>query len=208
MRRGYVFFITTTLLFAVLTSPFEVTCPLDKGTGTIVGTMGMAVKSVEATQLEHRTFEMGCATIWDEFTYKVTVTLENTLTAPGFGTAMVKFYEPLAIGQVFASLEEAIQQKYVEAESLEEIMLTEEISTEGKLVVPVRSQRETKLLFFGVPANSTKTIEDTITIWGWEWDEEEHVVTAVLVNQTMCPYCKGTGKLPITEWLKIKAGVY
>jgi hypothetical protein len=187
-----------------------VTCPLDHGSGVITGTTGVEVLGVEGELINHRTFEMACATVWDEFTYDVKVSLENTTSSPGVGTIMVKFYEPSAVGKVYPSLAAAIQEKAPEAEAAEDIqsMLTLEISTDGTVITPIRSQRATNLIFFEIPAGATKTVDETITIWGWDWQENSHILTAGLVQQTPCPYCQRTGKLPITEWLKIKAGVY
>jgi hypothetical protein len=210
MHSGYAVFIVGALAFGLLTRPYEVTCPLDHGTGVIKGTTGLQIGDVGETLLKHRTFEMACATIWDEFTYYITVSLVNDSSSPGFGTIMVKFYDPTAIGKVYESMADALQQKSVEAEAYEEtgLILTVETSTGGTMVTPVMSQRATKLVFFSIAPKSTKSYEQQITIMGWDWPEQSHIVTASLVNQTICPYCNGTGKLPVTEWLKIKAGVY
>lgn len=208
VNPGYALFMAGVVLFASLTTPLKVTCPLDKGTGVITGTMGIEVQGIEGKLINHRTFEMACSTIWDEFTYEVSVSLVNKTKSPGFGTVMLKFYEPAAIGRTYSSLEEYIQAQSTVAESVEEIMVGAETGTGGTLVEPIRSQRASKLLFFNIPAETTKTIQDTIIVWGWEWTEESHVLTASFVNQTKCPYCQGTGKLTVLEWLKIKAGVY
>jgi hypothetical protein len=210
VNRGYVIFVIGVLLFGVLTAPFKVTCPLDKGTGVITGTTGMKVINVEGNLVNSRSFEMACATIWNEFTYDVKVSLMNEAKTPGFGTIMVKFYDPSAVGKVYSDYSAAIQEKSIEAEALEEtaLILTVEMSTGGAFITPVLSQRATKLIIFAIPPETTKTIEETVTIWGWEWQEQTHTLTAGLVEQTACPYCQRTGKLPITEWLKIKAGVY
>ena len=208
VRPGYAYFVAAAVLFASLTTPVKLVCPLDKGTGVITGTMGIEVQGIEGKLINHRTFEMACSTIWDEFTYDVTISLVNRNTSPGFGTVMVKFYEPAAIGKTYASLEEYIQAQSTVAESMEEIMVGAETGTGGTLVEPIRSQRASKLIFFGIPADTTKTIQDRIVVWGWEWTEESHVLTAGFVNQTTCPYCQGTGRLTVPEWLKIKAGVY
>ena len=208
VRPLYLVFTAGAVLFASITTPIKVTCPLDKGTGVITGTMGIQVETIDGKLINRRTFEMACSTIWDEFTYDVTISLVNQNKSAGFGTVMVKFYDPAAIGRIYTSLEEYIQSQYTVAESLEEIMVTAETSTAGKLVEVIHPQRASKMIFFNIPAESTRTIREKVVIWGWEWTEESHVLTASLVNQTTCPYCQGTGKLTIPEWLKIKTGVY
>jgi hypothetical protein len=208
--RGFVYFFIGALLFGVLTASFKVTCPIDKGTGVIAGAQSVEVVDIEGKLIDFKTFDTGCEEAFSEFTYAVKISLVNKTTTPGFGMVAVNFYHPATVGKDYANLQAAIREKAIDMELPEQevVLLEEEVSTGGVILVFVGRPVATKLVFVEIPAEMTKTIEETIQFRGFGLEQITHTVSSKIEGETVCPFCRGEGKLYIIEWLKIKAGVY
>jgi len=208
--RGFVYFFIGALLLGVLTTSFEVTCPIDKGTGVIAGSKSVQVTDVEGKLIDFKTYDTGCEEAFSEFTYAVKISLVNKTTTPGFGLVAINFYRPEAVGKEYANLQEAIREKAIDMELPEQevVLMEEEVSTGGVILVFMGRPVATKLVFVEIPTEMAKTIEETIQFRGFGLEQIAHTLSSKVEGETVCPFCRGKGKLSVIGWLKIKAGVY
>jgi hypothetical protein len=207
--RGFVCLFIGAILFGVLTTSFEVTCPVDKGTGIIAGAKSVEVTDIEGKLTDFKTYDTGCEEAFSEFTYAVKISLVNKTTTPGFGMVAVNFYHPAAVVGDYANVEAAIRELAIDQEMPEEeVVLIGEVSTGGVILVFEGRPAVTKLIFVEIPAGMAKTIEKTIEFRGFGLERITHTLSSKVEGETACPFCRGKGKLSIIEWLKIKAGVY
>lgn len=215
ISSGYVYFAVGLLLVTVLTS-IKLTCPVDGGTGVITGAGGLKVTDIEYELVDFKTFDTGCQEIYSDFTYAVNISLVNETIIAMPGALLVKFYHPSAVkGSV--DLATAIKQRAEEQEAQEqEVIVTEEVSKGGVITTFMAPPVATQLIFVDIPANTAETIEETIQFRGFGYEGitgigiggATHAGTvAPPVNTIICPYSQGTGKVTLTEWLRIKAGV-
>ncbi len=215
ISSGYVYFAIGILLVTVLTS-INLTCPVDGGTGAIKGAEGLKVADIEDELVGFETFDTGCAEIYSDFTYSVNISLVNETAITRFGALEVKFYHPSAVkGAV--DITEAIKIRAEELETPEsEIVLTEEIGKGGVITTFTARPVATQLVYVEIPANAAKTVEETINFRGFGYKGATgfgiggitHAVSvAPPVEVIKCPYSHGTGKVNLTEWLRLKAGV-
>lgn len=215
ISSGYVYFATGLLLVTVLTS-IRLTCPVDGGTGVITGAEGLKVTDIEDKLLDFKIYDTGCAEIYSDFTYSVNISLVNEMSITKFGALLVKFYHPSAVkGSV--ELETATRIRAEEQEAPEqEIILTEEMSKGGVIVTFTKPPVATKLMFVEIPAKTAKNVAETIQFRGFGYQEiagfgmegvSHNVSVAPPVETIVCPYSHGTGKVSLTEWFRLKAGV-
>jgi len=215
ISKGYVYFAIGILLMTALTS-VNLTCPVDGGTGVIKGAEGLKVTDIEDTLIGFETFDTGCAEIYSDFTYSVNISLVNETNIKRFGALEVKFYHPSAVkGAV--DIAEAIKIKSEELETpVSEIVLTEETSKGGVITTFTATPVATQLVYVEIPANTAKTVEETIHFRGFGFKGAtgfgvggvSHAVSVAPPKDVIkCPYSHGTGKVNLTEWLRIKAGV-
>ena len=173
------------------------------------------VKDIQGKLLDFKIFDTGCQEIYSDFTYSVNITLVNETSILRAGALLVKFFHPAAVKGA-----EAETARRARAEELdiheEEVVLTEEVGTGGQIITFTRPPVATKFVFVEVPAGTTKTIEEAVQFRGFGLEEISgfgtegvtHVLTVAPPSESItCPYSHGTGKVPFTEWLRLKAGV-
>lgn len=215
VSNGYVYFAIGLLLVTVLTS-IKLTCPVDGGTGVITGAEGVKVIDIEYQLLDFKIFDTGCAEIYSDFTYAVNISLLNETTITKLGALLVKFYHPSAV-KGFVDLATATKERAEEQEIGEqEVIVMEEVSKGGMIATFTKPPAATKFIFVEIPANSAKTVEEIIQFKGFGYQEiagfgmagvSHNVSVAPPVETIVCPYSHGTGKVSLTEWLRLKAGI-
>jgi hypothetical protein len=62
-------------------------------------------------------------------------------------------------------------------------------------------------IFVEIPAETAETIEEIVVLNGLGLFDGTHRISVKIPNEIVCPYSDGTGKVPITEWLWIRANV-
>lgn len=213
ISSGYIYFATGLLLVTALTS-IRLTCPIDGGTGVIKGAEGVKVTAIDSELVDFKTFDTGCAEIYSDFTYSVNVSLVNETTISRAGALLVKFYHPLAVEGTDAATARRERAEEMEAPE-EEIVLTEEVGKGGVIVTFIRRPEATKLIFVEIPAKTAKTVAETIQFRGFGFEEITgfgvggitHTLSVAPPQEgVVCPYSHGTGRVPLTEWLRLKAG--
>ncbi len=215
ISRGYVYF-ATGLLFVTLLTSIRLTCPIDGGTGVISGAQGLKVIDIEDQLLYFKIYDTGCAEIYSDFTYAVNISLVNETSITQVGALLVKFYHPSAVkGSVdLATATKAMAEEQEIGE--QEVKVTEEVSKGGVVVTFTKAPVATKLVFVEMPAKTAQTLEETIQFKGFGYQEiagfgmegvSHNVSVAPPVETIICPYSHGTGKVSLTEWLRLKAGV-
>ena len=212
---GYVYFGVGVILATVVTV-LKVTCPIDGGTGYISGAGGLVVTDLEYTLDKFQTFDTGCAEIYSDFTYSVNVTLENSSSTTASGALLVKFYDPDDVKGTM-DLAEVIRQRALEQEVPEDqIFVTEEISKGGHVATFLALPVASKFIFVEIPPGTTRTIPEVIDFRGFGFTEVSKVGASGLTHAVsvappmdaiVCPYSHGTGKVSLTEWIRLKVGV-
>lgn len=214
--NGYSYFAVGILVLTVLTSFTRLTCPIDGGTGVISGAEALKVTDVEYVLVDSKIYDTGCAETYSDYTYSVNVSLTNDTAASEVGALVVKFYHPLAVkGAVDLATALQILADQQEAQ-VQSVTVTEEVSKGGLITTFIAPPVATKLIYVDIPANTSQTVEETIQFRGFGYAEilglisngTTHVVSvAPPVDAITCPYSHGTGKVPLTEWLRLKAGI-
>ncbi len=212
---GYVYFGLGIILVTVVTG-LKMTCPIDGGTGHIAGAGGVRVTDLEYTLDKFQTFDTGCAEIYSEFTYTVNVTMENNLSTVAVGALLIKFYDPDAVKGTM-DLAAAIALRAQEQEVAEDqVFITEEVSKGGQIATFLALPVSSKFIFVEIPPNTTRTVHEVIDFRGFGYTEVSkfgmsgvtHAVSvAPPVDSIVCPYSLGTGKVSLTEWIRLKVGV-
>jgi hypothetical protein len=184
---SYIFFVLGVILVVTLTL-IEVPCPIDGGTGVITGARGLVVKEVESELVDYEYFGLGCGLPWEKFTYALNISVVNETTTPIHGGLIVTFYNP-------------------EAEVAAPVLgeggdVVEELALEF-LGPPIERQ----LIYVEIPAETAKTIDDIVELVGLRLYGETHRIGVKMAGEIACPYSGGTGKVPITDWLRIKVSV-
>ena len=173
----------------------EVPCPIDEGTGVITGAKGLKVTGVEGELVDWEQYELGCGLLWVDFTYAVKISVVNETTTPRHGGILVKFYDP---------------ETALEREVVEQIFAGEGGQAARELGLEFLGTPVERIpIFVKIPAETAETIEE-IVVFTSEYllnAGETHNILADVSGQIVCPYCDGTGKVPIIEWLRIKANV-
>ena len=205
---GYVYFATVVLLVTALTSFVSFTCPVDGGTGVIAGLKGVDITDIEGELINFETYETPCAEIYSAFTYAVKISLVNKTTTPANGALVVKFYDTEAkSGNLEVALTKRAMVGAAELPGGEMELTLEEVSEGGMVSTFIRPPEAQRLFFVSVSPESVKTVEKTISFGGFGFQAITHTLSATAAEQTVCPYSNGTGKVPLTEWLRLKAGV-
>lgn len=212
---SYVYFSVGVVLLSAVTL-LQLTCPVDNGTGKISGAGGLTVTDLQYTLDKFEIFDTGCAEIYSEFAYSVNITVENPRSSPAVGALLVKFYDPDAVKGT-QSLEDAIAAIALEQEIAEnQIFITEEVSRGGQVATFLSLPVSSKFIFVDVPPNSSKTVLEQVSFRGFGFTTvskfgqtgDTHAVSvAPPVDSITCPYSRGTGKVSLTDWLRLKAGV-
>ncbi|MDO8716516.1 MAG: hypothetical protein Q7J73_06890 [Dehalococcoidales bacterium] len=212
---GYVYFSVGVLALTVITL-MRLTCPVDGGTGVIAGAQGLKVIDIEDQLLDFKIYDTGCAEIYSDFTYAVNISLVNETSITQFGALLVKFYHPSAVkGSVDLATATKIMAEEQEIGE-QEIKVTEEVSKGGMVVTFTKPPVATKLIFVKMPAKTAQTWEETIQFKGFGYQEiagfgmegvSHNVSVAPPVETIICPYSHGTGKVSLTEWIRLKAGL-
>lgn len=178
-------FILFSIAFAVVgvLPTFELTCPIDGGTGILKAAQGLKVESVEAKPVREKEVfafgECGVARKRSKFTYAVDMLLTNNSSEPSQGTVSVVFNRH-AIG--------------------EQIMVQNE---EGEMVF--EEYRPPSLpAFVAVPAETTRKIERVVTFVDdpFQPGEAPYRVAVEAGEDLRDPTCGGTGKLSFVNWLR------
>ena len=182
----YVCFVMGVLLVGALTL-IEVPCPICGGTGVITGAKGLEVKGVEGELIDLNTLDVGCGALYNKYTYAVKISLVNEATAPSYGAISVTFHDPKGAHP------EVIRPSDEEGA---DVMVVEP-AYPGPTVAAIP-------VFVEIPAETAQTIEEII--WFEEfWVEQvtnTHNISADTAGKIVCPYCDGTGTVPIIEWFR------
>ncbi len=188
---AYVYFAFGVILVAALTL-IEVPCPIDGGTGVIAGAESVEVTGVEAELVDLEILELGCGVFWDKFTYAVKISVVNETITPSHGGILVTFHDPREATPGYLS------------DTNDPI--TNEVIRE---VVPpsLGVTWQGTLLFITIAAETAETIEETLVVGGDARGVETLNISVKMAGEFACPYCGGIGKVPITEWLRIKASI-
>jgi len=183
----YFSFVVGALLVGTLTT-IEVPCPMDGGTGFITGAKGLEIKGVESELVDYEFFSLGCGLEWEKFTYAVNISAVNETATPSHGGIAITFYDPETAVEPIAGGESA--------------GVLEELALEflGPPIVRIP-------IFVEIPAETAETIEEIAVFMGLRLYGETHGISVKMVKEIVCPYSDGTGSVPITEWLWIKANV-
>lgn len=213
VSSGYIYFAMGVMLLTALTFA-RLTCPIDGGTGVITGAEGLKVVDIDDKLIDYKIFDTGCQEIYSDFTYTVNISLVNEASVPRLGALLVKFYHPSAV-KSSVNIETAIRQRAEEQEAPEQaVVVTEEVSKGGMIATFTKRPVATKLVFVEISARTAETVEETMNFRGFGYEEivgfgtegAKHAVSiAPPVETIICPYSRGTGKLPLIEWLKLKA---
>ncbi len=186
--KSYIVFVLGVILVATLTL-IEVPCPIDGGTGVITGAKGLEVKGVEGELVDYEFLSLGCGLEWEKFTYAVNISVVNETTTLSHGGIVIAFYDPETTIAGPVSGGEG-------GDVLEEFAL--EFLGPPIVRIPI---------FVGIPAETAETIEEIVEFIGLKLYGETHRISVKVVKEIVCPYSGGTGKVLITEWLRIKASV-
>ena len=215
LSSGYVYFAVGIILATALTF-IRLTCPIDGGSGVITGAEGLKVTDIDDKLVDFKIFDTGCQEIYGDFTYSVNISLVNEASVPRFGALLVKFYHPSAVKSA-VDIETARRQRAGQQEAqVQDVVVTEEMSKGGKIATFTKRPVATELVFVEIPANTAKTIEETMNFRGFGYEEiagfgnegTKHAVSAAPpVEAIICPYSHGTGRVPLTEWIRLKAGI-
>lgn len=192
--KSYLVFVLGVILVGPLTF-MEVPCPIDNGTGVIAGASGLEVGGVEGELIDLKTLELGCAEVYDEYTYAVKISLVNETTTPIYGAILLKFLVPA----------EALAVKRITRLELDGVV---DLPSEAELLARFPGPPPMAMLIFvEIPAETTKVVEEIIVFQGFRLYSKHHRIVVEIAGEIVCPYSGGTGKVPITEWLRIKASV-
>lgn len=183
-HAGFMSFILGVTLLASLTFT-EVACPVSKGTGVLLGAQGLKVTSIETELIDHMLLNLECGWDFERYTYAVKISVVNETAAPIRGAVVVSFHNPAG----------AFAEEFVEVEGIVSL----EVSYAGPIeaAIPV---------FVEVAAGAALTIEETFVFDGIGLEElemEGHTILATTAGEFVCPYDGGTGKVSITEWLRL-----
>ena len=173
----------------------EVPCPIDGGTGVITGAKGLEVKGVEGELVDFEFFDLGCGEIFNEYTYAVKISLVNETTTPIYGGIVLKFVDP----------DVALAVKRITRLELDGVV---DLPSEAELLArypgpPIMGTP----IFVEIPAETAETIEEIMRFTGFGFEKMTYSIFVDMVKEIVCPYDGGAGKVPITEWLWIKANV-
>ena len=184
-------FVLVVILVVVVTL-VEVPCPIDKGTGVIEGAKGLEVEGVESELINLTTLDLGCAEVYDEYTYAVEISLANETAIPIYGGIALKFFIP----------SKALAVSRLTRLELDGVV---ELPSEAELLLRYPGGPEVAIpIFVEIPADTAEVVNEIVTFTGFRLDSEHHKMTAEIVEELVCPYCGGTGKVPITEWLGLR----
>ncbi len=197
---AYVYFVFGVILVGALTL-IEVPCPIDGGTGVITGARGVEVTGVEAELVELKTIDLGCGELYNEYTYAVKISLVNDTTTAVYGFIVVNFYDPEAI----LMAPDASDEEWLDYAAIFGMLGLEweEVPAETVIGKPIAGSP----IFVEIPAESTLSVERSFSFSGFGLQEITHKILVMTQEEKLCPYSGGTGKVPITEWLNIKAKV-
>ena len=188
VSSAYVCFVIGVLLVGALTL-IEVPCPIDKGTGVITGAKGLKVTGVEGEFVDFNVIDLGCGGVYYEFTYAVKISLVNEATTPSYGGLVVKFYDPESVFEQLIVNRTGYVHNSVEG-----------LAFLGPPIAGIP-------IFVEIPAETARTIERIIVFDGFWYEVMTHTISVEIADEIVCPYCGGTGKVPIIEWPRIKANV-
>jgi hypothetical protein len=207
---AYICFALGVILVGALTL-IEVPCPIDKGTGVITGAKGLKITGVEAELVDFFQSELGCGEEWVVFTYVVNISVVNETTTPIYGGIVLTFYDPET---AFIGPFETENPIYFEAENPIYMDEGADIPVVAGAVEYVGEQIVRIPILVEIPAETAETIEENIVFEVFndlrdvhELYGKPHSIYVKTAEAMVCPYSGGTGKVPITEWLRIKTKV-
>jgi hypothetical protein len=183
-HASFMSFILGVTLLASLTFS-EVPCPVSKGTGVISGAQGLKVTGIETELTDHVFLNLECGWDFERYTYAVKISVVNETATPIYGAIVVNFHNPTG----------AFAEELVEVEGI--------TALEGAYAGPIEAAI---LVYVEVAAETAQTIEETFVFDGIgleELEAESHTVTVTTTGEFDCPYDGGTGKVTITEWLRL-----
>ena len=191
--KSYLVFVLGVTLVVTLTL-IEVPCPIDGGTGVIARAQGLEITGIEHELIEYGYYDTGCGLDFEQYTYAVNISVVNETTTLSQGAIIVTFYDPEETQLVTHVIE-------IRGESGAEIIeLAPELLGPPKARIPI---------FVEIPAETAKTIEQIVEIGGFFLPPgKTHRILVEIAEEITCPYSGGTGKVTITEWLRIKASVH
>ncbi len=168
----------------------EVPCPISKGTGVISGAQGLEVTVIETELIDRTLLNLECGWDFERYTYAVKISAVNETAAPIYGAIVVNFHNPAG----------AFAEGFIEVEGI----TTLEEAYAGPIDAGI-------IVFVEVAAETAQTIEKTFVFDGLVLggrdtgiaEFESHTVTVTTEGSFTCPYDGGTGKVPITEWLRL-----
>lgn len=158
-------------------------CPTCEGTGMLSGAEGLEVKELEGELIGYELLEIGCYDEWETVTYVVNILAENSSTDVSRGYLYVGFYLTVSEEEEAAERFWFVIPIYVEI-APETTRTIEEIVVHGGYM---------DVIF--------KTIKEAIMY------EDYYLKSPRLEVETgqelECPYCSGTGRASLVEWLKV-----
>jgi hypothetical protein len=181
---AYTYFFLGVILVASITF-MKVPCPVSNGTGVVTGVKDLEIVAVDAELVGQELISLECGWDYTRYTYDVKISVVNETTVPVYGMVAVSFYDPKQIGTRVTEMDD------------------EEITVEslGPLIAAFP-------VFVEIAAETARTIEETIVLEGISLDQfgagETHAVLAATADEFVCPFDLGTGRVSITEWLRLR----
>ena len=201
VSKGYIFFVLGIILVIFLTY-FKITCPLDEGTGIIIGNPEILVEKVEGELLKYEEYDY-CGDIYGIYNYAVKISLENKTEIPWYGGLVLGFYDPATVN--IMTYEQALDEAEGDESGLP--MGAKERGVVYNFLAPPVSL---DIVFIEVPSETDTTIEKNVRFEGLNMERlvmEDPVLWAEVGRKILCPYCGGTGKVPLYEWIRIQVKV-
>ncbi len=179
----FVIFSFAFIVFGVL-STFELTCPVDGGTGILKAAHGLKIRSVDSKLISEKEVVapgLVCASTRKRtiFTYAVNMSITNESNESNQGTVSVIFNR-IANETLVQNFEGGIQQGY------------QPITFRAYIAV--------------LPAGTTRNIERVFSFIDDPLlpQEPPHEATVMAGQDIPDPTCSGTGKLSFVHWLQAK----
>ena len=181
--NSYTYFLFGLVLVTVA-SFVPVPCPACGGTGIIEGTTGISVKDIEAELVSHYELGMDCGWDFENYTYDVTLTVENWTSTESYGIILVTFHDPDASYTLTVEEEDEEVDIEVRGATLLSYPVYVELEPRSEKVI------EKRMKFEGV----------TLEFFG----NKDHLIEANLASQFACPFHEEKATVTFPEWLRLR----
>ena len=185
-------FLLSLVMIALLGVPIMVStqCPICGGTGVISGLKGTEIKEFQYRLVKSEHASAGCDAEWENWTYSISVTLENKTKQPSYGYINIT--------------------AYVSSKDFYPSSTEDDVDGSSKENTTVWLEQENKLrelpaipVFVSIPPETVRNVAQVLT-YKESLGLGESIRLAIGESvETECPYCMGKGTVSLIEWAGI-----